>query len=860
MRQMVHSTGSGRVAAAVTAVFLILLFLAGCNNPMGGSDQSETAELVTVRIRADVSQDGISASSTITPGLSELESLIDGYQLLGKSGGDAYQSLATFESLDNAAVEVAAGDWDFRLLAESGGKEILQGEQTGITISQENQEVSFILTPLREGDGGVKVTITLPANHGVSAVEASLDGTAVTEGLSLEGDTVTLEREAAAGEPIVAFSFKDSEGNEIGSYSAAIWVRKNIVTVAAITLSENDLAQAATEPSITISVEVQLAQSPATISFSPAALADRTVAPGETLTVTASVDNGETVTAWEWYMNGSLVEGENGSQISIDTTGMLGQYELTAVATIAGVKSSGRGYFVVTNDPPDNSGDGDTGREWTIMLFLNGDNDLEPFGIRDINEAEYGFYKAAQVDSTFADRVSMVVQFDRYDGSDNNTTAATEEGGGDWTDTRRYLIKPDSDANDDGLFTSQRVDGSGQETGLGEKNMGDAAVLKEFIQWGKQNYPAENYALIIWNHGDGVKSLSSEPPSSLKAVSFDETDTVGGESDTLYVSEITDVLTENESVDLLGMDACLMGMAEIAYEYRSGVSGKFGTDYYVASPPTEPGDGWEYQDIIARMAGTTASRGTVPNYSGDGITPEELARIIVEEYGVRYSTESVAALSAIDTSKMSAVKSALDTVAAAVAAGGSDVRQTVEFNIRGAHNGDTADGSYGGSGPVTINYFGGTEEYSQQTWYANPHFDLYDFAERLEAAQLAGAITSGAASLKSAVDTAVITSWGGPGFNGAAYNGKSFVAGNHGLGFFFPAGDYAEPDGQGGSYSPDIAYMTYYTSQDLSSNSGSYGKLDFLTAADGDGTVDGWLELIKAWYDPDNSHLYGSSF
>src|SRR5262249_17822528 len=42
-------------------------------------------------------------------------------------------------------------------------------------------------------------------------------------------------------------------------------------------------------------------------------------------------------------------------------------------------------------------------------------------------------------------------------------------------------------------------------TDIGETNTGDPAVLRDFIVWSARNYPAEAYALVIWNHGSGWK-------------------------------------------------------------------------------------------------------------------------------------------------------------------------------------------------------------------------------------------------------------------------------------------------------------------------------------------------------------------
>ena len=67
-------------------------------------------------------------------------------------------------------------------------------------------------------------------------------------------------------------------------------------------------------------------------------------------------------------------------------------------------------------------------KEWTILVFINGDNNLEGAGIDDINEME-------KVGST--DDVNIIVEIDRTSGYDYSN--------GDWTTTRRYYITKDSD-------------------------------------------------------------------------------------------------------------------------------------------------------------------------------------------------------------------------------------------------------------------------------------------------------------------------------------------------------------------------------------------------------------------------------
>lgn len=71
-------------------------------------------------------------------------------------------------------------------------------------------------------------------------------------------------------------------------------------------------------------------------------------------------------------------------------------------------------------------------------------------------------------------------------------------------------------------------------------------------------------------------------------------------------------------LDILGMDACLMGMAETAYEVRESV------DYFVASEDAVPRNSWPYDRILARLA------------DEPGMEPNEVALMMIREYLIHY--------------------------------------------------------------------------------------------------------------------------------------------------------------------------------------------------------------------------------
>ncbi len=214
-------------------------------------------------------------------------------------------------------------------------------------------------------------------------------------------------------------------------------------------------------------------------------------------------------------------------------------------------------------------------KKWTVMVWMAGDNNLEDFGGLDLKEMK-------QVGSN--DDLNIVVQFDRM--SDQNT--------------RRYYVQQGTSAEADVV----------QE--LGPTNTGDPAVATGFFTWAIQTYPAEHYLAVLWNHGSGidetdiyktvsarglqvrrkVRKSSTEIPRShvrsvvsrryrqslfsttidnalsFRAIALDDT-----ARDFLDNIELKRVFTSlkrktRRKIDVIGFDACLMNMVEIAYQLK----------------------------------------------------------------------------------------------------------------------------------------------------------------------------------------------------------------------------------------------------------------------------------------------------
>ncbi len=223
---------------------------------------------------------------------------------------------------------------------------------------------------------------------------------------------------------------------------------------------------------------------------------------------------------------------------------------------------------------------------------------------------------------------------------------------------------------------------------LPETNTGDPACLVDFASWAIETYPAQRYALVLWNHGSGwkeddiyqaaersgtqpqitrqvMRSLASSKRrvlfrSSLewyvedpeRAIAYDDSS-----EDFLDNAELKKVLEAvrlktGRALDLLGFDACLMNMLEVHYQLRELAN------VIAGSQELEPGDGWPYHDILGALVRQPE------------LSPEKLGALIVDAYIAFYEQKfpyvSVTQ-SAIAAGQLAPVVTAVDRLAGALA-------------------------------------------------------------------------------------------------------------------------------------------------------------------------------------------------
>ncbi len=252
---------------------------------------------------------------------------------------------------------------------------------------------------------------------------------------------------------------------------------------------------------------------------------------------------------------------------------------------------------------PSSGSAGDAVDKWTFMVYLDADNNLETYGIMNLDWLEV--VGSSEV-------VNFVVLIDTY---------------GEVADLL-YVEQGES----------TRIDGYGYPK---EVDMSDPAVLEEFIETGCREYPAENYALVLWDHGGGWRGLCWD----------DTTEEETEESACITMIELRTALAgayedTKAVIDVVGFDLCLMAMPEVSYQVRDYA------DYVVFSEETVPGAGFPYDAIAADL---------VANPDMDG---RALSEVIVVDYASYYAELNFqdVTISAFDMAYMDELTAAVDAL------------------------------------------------------------------------------------------------------------------------------------------------------------------------------------------------------
>lgn len=211
--------------------------------------------------------------------------------------------------------------------------------------------------------------------------------------------------------------------------------------------------------------------------------------------------------------------------------------------------------------------------DWTVLVYMDGDNNLERWVAHDIDQ------ELAAVGSD-AD-VQVVVLADRIKGY---TTAD-----GDWTGALAFNVWKGMKATPENAVAD-----------WGEPDMGSPRTLADFIDWARASYPSRHTALFLWDHGWGWW-----PGYTLHDVTS---------NDSMDMDKIRRAMEETGGVDMVGMDTCLGQMIEVQATFRG---------FADAIAASEDSIGYTGLDYAAMLRGLEAE---------PGMGPAGLARVAAAAY------------------------------------------------------------------------------------------------------------------------------------------------------------------------------------------------------------------------------------
>ncbi len=244
-------------------------------------------------------------------------------------------------------------------------------------------------------------------------------------------------------------------------------------------------------------------------------------------------------------------------------------------------------------------------KNWTIIVYMAADNDLRGFAARNIKQM------AAIGSNT---HVNIVVQLDiRIVGNKKIT--------------RRYFIEKDKILHvnaDDAL--SQQMDS------------GKAETLISCCKWAIENYSAQNYMLIFWDHATGIldpirgrKINSAElfnfnttvnkfeldrtkdffdfiniPQREQRGVCWDDStgNYLTNQKLDFALNEICTKLLKGKKFSIIGFDACLMSMIEVAHLIKKYAH------IMIGSQEVELGTGWDYKNVLSPFSHSSLDKAT----------------------------------------------------------------------------------------------------------------------------------------------------------------------------------------------------------------------------------------------------------
>ena len=180
--------------------------------------------------------------------------------------------------------------------------------------------------------------------------------------------------------------------------------------------------------------------------------------------------------------------------------------------------------------------------------------------------------------------------------------------------------------------------------GAFDADMGDGGTLSDFLNFCKNNYSAEQYGLILWDHGTGSDG----------GVCYDEL----YEDSYLTLPEISGAISDSGLYfEFVGFDACLMATYDTVLALHDYAH------FLVASQELEPGSGWDYS-ALSELGNT------------------DFYDVLLEKYAGKQSSTSYYPLSVVDLTQTDKLCALMDDICEFISSSPIQVAVAMEYSMQ----------------------------------------------------------------------------------------------------------------------------------------------------------------------------------
>ena len=274
-------------------------------------------------------------------------------------------------------------------------------------------------------------------------------------------------------------------------------------------------------------------------------------------------------------------------------------------------------------------------REWSILVYMCADNNLEASAIEDLYEMEQS--------SLDVQKSTVLVLLDRSDSYDTSN--------GNWSGAKLLKLNTGKSESEQKIC-SEEIDCESLSIKKGKTvvlDMSSGAVLEAGLKFMKEEFPAPHYGLVMWGHGTGWRNEEgqSEETSCFKGYAYDDSSKTY-----MTLKQLGKALRRAENgkrLDFLGFDTCFGSELEVLYELNDCA------DYIAGSEGLLLYSGWNYKKLLNYFQQSSQK------------SADSLCECTVRQFSEQFSSSPRASVCAVKTEYVSELFTSFDSFMAVAA-------------------------------------------------------------------------------------------------------------------------------------------------------------------------------------------------